>query len=398
MTDYGPVCGACRPHFVVPRPCAECAKPSKRLTRVSRLGLDVQVCPQCARRDFSTCSECRRHRLLSKSDDGRLLCKACLTLGTIACLSCESLMPAGRGKECEICYWRGVHLKRVKLDQAAFVSQRFAALFAEFGTWLERHAGPQRAALAVHRYLSFFTDIEKRWGDIPAYPLLLEHFGAEGLRRVRLPMKWLRECRQVTVDAAAREQDSESRRIRALVAAVPVGTVCAKTLLAYKMELEAKSAVGKSSIRSVRLALRPAVSLFQYSDLTGHTLPDQAALDRYLRDSPGQFAALGGFIRFLNRRHNLHLHAFVDKKRVIEGRRKKLEALLWTLTREADESREFLRNWISTSLMYFHNLPLSVARDIDTSMVRAESGGYFILFAKREYWIPRWESLTRTGA
>jgi hypothetical protein len=303
-------------------------------------------------------------------------------------------MPAGRGKECEACYWRGVHRRRVRLDQAAFASQRFVALFTEFGAWLESHAGAQRAALAVHRYLPFFTEIEKRWNDVPAYPLLLEHFGAEGLRRVRLPMRWLAESRQVTVDANVREEDSENRRICALVASVPAGTVCSVALSAYKGMLEVKLATGKSTMRSMRLALRPAVSLLLSADSSGHTLPDQAALDCYLRVAPGQLGALGGFIRYLNDRHALHLHAVADKKRVAEGRRQKLEASLMALAQAADGSREFLSKWISVGLAYFHGLPMSVARNTDASVTQSESGGYSVVIGKQEYWIPKWESLT----
>lgn len=241
MTEYGPVCSACRPHFISPKPCGECGKPSNRLSRVSRLGLQVQVCPACARSDFATCQACRRHRLLARAEDGRMLCKACLTIGTVSCPVCGGQMPAGRRNACEPCYWRRVHLRRVKLDQSAFESSRFAALFADFAAWLQCHAGGHRAALTVHRYLPFFTEIEKRWSEIPAYPDLLKYFGAEGLRRVRLPMKWLGESHQMTVDAVAREAVSEGRRVATIISTVPAGTVGAIALSAYKSKLQEKS-------------------------------------------------------------------------------------------------------------------------------------------------------------
>ncbi|WP_311945334.1 hypothetical protein [Halomonas piscis] len=57
--------------------------------------------------------------------------------------------------------------------------------------------GPQKAALKINHYLTFFLDLETTWQQVPNYPQLLHHFGAEGLRRVRLPMRWLHEAKGV---------------------------------------------------------------------------------------------------------------------------------------------------------------------------------------------------------
>lgn len=394
MTKYGPVCNACRPHFVVPKPCGECGKPSNRLSRVSRLGLKVQVCPLCARRDFATCQGCRRHRLLAKAEDGRMLCSACLSVGTVSCPACGELMPAGRGSKCEPCYWRGVHNKRVQLDQAAFASPRFAELFARFGAWLQGRAGGQRAALRIHRYLPFFVEIEQRWGEIPAYPILVEHFGAEGLRRVRLPMKWLIESHHINVCTVDREADSENRRVSALVASVPVGTVGANALAAYREKLQSKIKAGKLTIRSMRLALRPAASLLLAADASGHTLPDQITVDRLLRETPGQRSALSGFINFLNQKYALNLLAIVDEKFAATRRRRRLEATLISLAMTVDGSDSFLREWIGIGLVYFHGLPNTVSRLISNDAITTDADGYRVSIEGQEYWLPTPESVT----
>jgi hypothetical protein len=388
MTKYGPVCNSCRPYFVEPKPCGKCGKPSNRLSKVSRLGLKVQVCPSCATSDFSTCPGCKRYRLLAEAADGRILCKACITVGTLSCVDCGKLMPAGRVSRCESCYWHALHNKRVHIDQAAFVTPRFAALFAGFGAWLQMRVGGQRAALRIHRYLPFFIEIEQRWREIPTYPDLLAHFGAEGLRRVRLPMAWLAETQCLEVNPTACEAEAEKRRIRVLIDSVPVGTAGALVLTAYRNQLQARVDAGKSTSRSMRLALRPAVSLLIAADASGHTLPDQMSLDHLLREPPGQLASLGGFIRFLNQRYSLGLQAVVDERLVATRRRKSLEAKLLALAQCADGSDSFLRKWVGAGLAYFHGLPGMCGRGRSVRDIQTDQDGYSVFLNGQRYWLP----------
>lgn len=397
MTKYGPVCNACRPHFVVPKPCGECGKPSNRLSRVSRLELRVQVCPLCARRDFATCQGCRRHRLLAKAEDGRMLCKVCNSVGTVNCPDCGELMPAGRRNRCESCYWHAVHNKRVQLDQAALATSRCAELFAEFGAWLQGRVGGQRAALRIHRYLPFFIDIDQRWGEIPTYTALLAHCGAEGLRRFRLPMKWLAESHRMKVNTIEREADSEYRRISALLALMPAGTVGASALAAYQDRQQTKVEAGTLTIRSMRLALRPAASLLLAADASGHALPDQVSVDHFLRKAPGQLTALGGFIRFLNRHYALDLLAAADEQAAAARRRKNLEVKLIALAQSGDRSGCFLRKWVSIGLAYFHGLPSKLTRWIPSDAITIDADGYRVSINGQEYWLPRPDSVTRTA-
>lgn len=396
MTRYGPVCNACRPHFVDPKPCGECGKPSNRLSRVSRLGLDVQVCPICARRDFATCQSCRRHRLLAETRDGRLLCSPCISIGAVSCRDCGVQMPAGRGIRCESCYWRGLHSKRVQLDQAAFATPQFASLFAEYAAWLQGRIGWQRAALRIHRYLPFFIEIEQRWRDVPSYSVLLAHFGAEGLRHVRLPMTWFTETQCMEVNAVAREADSENRRIRALLGTMPVGTVGALVLTAYRDRLQAKVDAGKSSIRSMRLALRPAASLLIVSDSSGNTLPDQASVDRLLRKAPGQLAALSGFIRYLNKHYALGLVPVADEQEAALRRRRGLEVKLLAMARSSNGDDRFRREWIGIGLKYFHGLPAMLSRQVREDAVVIDSDGYRVSINGQEYWLPTPEHIVGT--
>ena len=299
-------------------------------------------------------------------------------------------MPAGRGKLCEACYWQNSLRKRLVIDQEAFAVPEMQKEFAEFGEWLLAEVGGKKAALTLHRYLSFFVEIEKCWKSIPCYSDLLAHFSAEGLRRVRLPMRWMKEAKGVVPDSKAREEDSDRRRIAALLTSAPVGTQAAKTLIAYQDMLMKRVSGGKSTLRSVRLALRPATSLLLGTDKGGARLPDQAALNRYLLAAPGQKAAITGFINFLNEKHNLAVVLTVNEKQVGEVRRRKLEAELMALVREGGEGEDFRRRWLSVALAYFHGLPKKIGRIVQSEQISAhEDRSLTIVLSEKSYWIPR---------
>lgn len=396
ITPYGPVCSSCAPHFNEPKPCPLCGKLSRRLTRVKRLNINVPVCPKCASHDYGTCPACGRYRLLLESTDGRHLCKKCLENGEILCPSCGKLMSAGKGNMCNECYWQKTLRKRLKMDVAGFAVPGMAIAFSEFGEWLLQEAGSHKAALTIHRYLPFFMEIEKQWKSIPVYSDLLARFGAEGLRRVRLPMRWLAKAYGVVPNNAAKEEDSDRRRIEAIMVTVPAGTLAANALDSYKNLLIGRVMGRKMNLRSARLSLRPAASLLITADNTGEILPTQGALDKYLRKAPGQKAAVTGFINHLNKAYRLDLVAPVDKKRSAEIHRKRLESELVALLSEINDSDEFRRKWISTALAYFHQLSKRVCQKISYENITVhEDHGFTIALSDRSYWVPRWDMLVQ---
>lgn len=300
-------------------------------------------------------------------------------------------MPAGRGNACDACYWKATFAKRLRLDEAALSSQRFSSLFHSFGIWLVQQVPPQKAALTIHGYLPFFCELEEHWRAIPSYPELLRHFTAEGLRRVRLPMRWLAETGQVTVSDEEREDASDVRRIDTMIASIPLGSVASTALAAYRAELQEKVTAGRTSVRSLRLALRPALSLLQCTDTYGRLLPGQSTLDRYLLNAPGQKAAVTGFISFLNRRYGSALVARLDLQQHRSLQQRKLEAELASLFASCERDGEFLTRWITVSLQYFHGLPRSVGRRLAAGAVTVDTHGFAVDWNGASHWVPHWD-------
>ncbi|PKN16982.1 MAG: hypothetical protein CVU71_18060 [Deltaproteobacteria bacterium HGW-Deltaproteobacteria-6] len=301
-------------------------------------------------------------------------------------------MPAGRGNICNECYWQNTLRKRIKMDMAGFAVPVMAKAFNEFGEWLLKEVGSQKAALTIHRYLPFFMEIEKRWKSIPAYSDLLAVFGAEGLRRVKLPMRWFKEAYCILPDAVAKGEDSDKRRIDAIMASIPGNTLAACALGNYRSILINRIKSKKTKLRSVRLALRPAASLLIATDDTGAKLPTQKAFDQYLRKSPGQKAAVTGFINHLNRSYGLSLVIKIEKKQVAKMQQKRLEKELIELLREVNDSDEFRRKWLSVALTYFHQLPRNAGAKLkDDHISIQENGGFVVVWKDQQYFIPHWD-------
>ena len=394
MTAYGPACGACAHYFNAPEPCEACGTPSTRLARNRRLGHDLRLCPRCVRADHGTCEACRRHRLLQGCpDDGRRLCAPCRDQGEVPCPQCGRAMPAGCRRQCWDCYWSTVVEQRIRIDCAAFSSTVMSGRFEGFGRWLARTRGNHKAAGSIHQYLAFFLEVERGWGDIPDYPTLLAHFGAHGLRRSLLPIRWMEQSGAVTVDAAAREADSDRRRIARALDRFAQDTPAGTLLASYHDAMMGRHQRGEITLRSIRLALSPAASLLEAAQETGYMPPDQKALDALLRRAPGQRAALSGFVNHLRNDHGVEIalprgDALASRR----NRRRLLEREVLALMREGGSGEAFERRWICAALAYFHDLPRRAGRGVAMQDVQPDGNGMRVLINERSYWIPRPET------
>lgn len=386
ITEYGPVCNACSAYFREHRACDGCGKLSQRLSRVARLGGDRLLCPTCARSDHEICQACGRYRLLAKSNDGRKLCSKCIELGDVPCLNCGKMMPAGAGTICTDCYYTSLLQKRAGLNCAAFVTAGMKQIFQDFSGWLGGEVGTEKAATTLNRYVAFFLEIEREWSDVqPEYAVLLKHFGPLKLRRCELPMRYVQSKGLVTVDEAAKQDEAERRRIVAIIGAQSKCTV----MMAFHTYLNKRLESGKTSLRSIRMALTPAAKLMQMVRQGGREKPTQKDLTAYLQKSPGQRAAISTFVGFLTKKYGLNLFLPPKDGRAAKKKKLLLEAELGQLLKGGGRGVLFQRKLIGTALAYFHGLPKKVVNSVPLAeLKRAGGGGVEVAVKGRVYWLP----------
>lgn len=165
----------------------------------------------------------------------------------------------------------------------------------------------------------------------------------------------------------------------------------------YYIALSKKAAAGKTTIRSIRLALRPAVSFLKRVVDDGETIPTQLTLNRYLAESPGQKAAITGFINYINSNFALNLDVKVDEARAREYRRKLVEKEIATLLTQTSLNEKQQKKWTKLSLEYFHGLPKAIAQRISMrEIVVSVDGECTVTIDGAHYWVPGLNSASKS--
>ena len=396
ITEYGPVCTPCARYFGDLKPCEQCEKPSRSLTRVARFSHSLKVCLKCSRADFATCNSCFRYRLLTRSTDGHNQCKACATGGEIACPICTELMPAGLKSKCRKCSFSQTFERKVQISRNAFANPIFSDAFFDFASWYRDRVGIEKSAVYITQYVSFFLELEALSPVIPIYEQLLSKFGDAQLRRSLLVMKWMRERHGVKKKVAMAKIDSELRTIESLVASAPETSLARTALGRYRDFLMVKEKAGKTSIRSVRLAITPAAALVRRTISNHGSLPSQNDLDSFLTKVPGQRAAVTGFANFLNRAFGLELLVPEKSQTPAVGWKKPAEKILVDLLNEVPRKGDFRKRWITASLKYFHSIAkTTAAAAIELKNEAADGTVFSVRIGERIYSIPEPQQIVR---
>lgn len=301
-------------------------------------------------------------------------------------------MPAGYGKICKNCYLRNLLAKRVAMDRASFTDGKTAQLFEEFASWLLVESGAHKAATSIHRFQQFFSEIERLWGGVPDYTVLLKHYGTLGLRRRELPMRFLERTGRVEIDPTARNDQAILQQIEVLLNTLSAESRASSLLIEYHRHLEKRLAEGEISMKSIRLALTPAVALFKDAQLDEGRSLSQHNLDRYLERVPGQRAAISGFIGFL-RKHNkleLTLPPKPDNAKAKQRFKRGLELQLVTLLTTGGSGVIYAQKLIGTALAYFHGLKKVAIKNAQRIRVEVSTdrNGVTVYIDELACWLP----------
>lgn len=296
-------------------------------------------------------------------------------------------MPAGRGNKCEACYWKALLKKRLVVSLEAFESRIHRETFERFGRWLELRLGTKKAALTLNKHLPFLKEIQDSFDNIPEYRELAERFSVAGLRKHLLVVNFFEEAYRKSVSSKEKSEMLEKERIERLLS-IELAKEIREALDGYKSFLDKKLYSGKTSLRSIRLALIPAVRLLERA--SSKRLPRNEDLTSYLKDVPGQKAAISGFINYLNREKGLSLSLEKREKRGKPGARKELEKkVLRFLCKETlnKPQKEALK---TLAVQYFHGVDALQAKAVARKGVlkRHESRGCSVFYMRRNYWLP----------
>lgn len=356
------------------------------------MGIDVQVCPSCQQSDHGVCRLCHRSRLLLIDEFGRNVCRRCHEGGIKNCSDCSAPTPAGRGGQCESCYWSGLLAKRIAIGCEVFSSTHDSVWFRQFADWLSKRIGVHKAAITINRYISFFVDLAAMGEQMRDVDALLTRFTTLGLRRQQLPMQFLEAAGYVVVSRQEKESASDRRRIEKLVVQFSEGANATLRLLleGYLDLLQAKLSAEKISLRSVRLAMTPAAAFLSMASKHQCAFPSQAVLQNYLGCFPGQRATLSGFVRYLREEQGIELHLPSKLKLSRSEERKDVGVRLARWLIEMGAARTLDRRALELALMYFHGIRQRQVREMVTrsTVALSSQGDWVMIYCGRSYWIP----------
>lgn len=117
-------------------------------------------------------------------------------------------------------------------------------------------------------------------------------------------------------------------------------------------------------------------------------LPNQSVLLRNLHRTPGQRAAVTGFVNFLNQECELDLLLPKAKKGARSEQRRRLETEMLDLMREGGEHSGVDRRWLSVGLAYFHGLPRKAGLEVLDKDVELQADGIVVEWGAKKFWLP----------
>ena len=300
------------------------------------------------------------------------------------------MIAAGCGDLCDDCYWRGNLGKKYNQNINLFESSFLKKQYGNYTHWLANQVGAKKAALYLNKHTHFFIRSEILWVDsLPDVDQLLRLLRTSGLRKFELVMQWLDEIHDIRVISANKKDSSESDQSRTLIESLPQPSLAFDIVSAYKQKLDEKMRQGKTSTRSVRLAIKPAVALMLSIDQKEQLLPDLKLIKAYLAEYSGQAAALTGFINFLNDQYDTDIDYISIKKSsfIKEVSKKKLEQELLQMM-SLDQEIDVVA-WVKKGLQFFHNIGYQNTLKIQKEMIIQESDGFNVLFNGKTYWLPK---------
>lgn len=315
ISRYGAVCSSCARYFREEIECSECGKMTR--DRYRSPVTNESVCLQCYRRyTFATCQNCRRYRKVHNQE--KQLCKKCDEQLLSTCPKCKGEMPSGYGNVCPDCARRSLLFNMIRLNGHILRNKAVKTAYKKFIFWYMRKCG---ISVALHKgsdFMRFFIDCDEIWQQIPDYAELVTHFKPNGLRANLTALRWLLDTNQIIVDEALKDDLAELERIQVLFNKLKKSVPC---IASYYQKLQRRCDEGKTSLKSVRLALQPAIDLISTNEVTNYPTQDQ--LNQYLVKKSGQTAAITGFINHLKSEYHRELE--IDRKLIQQIKTKQLK-------------------------------------------------------------------------
>lgn len=391
IVEYGPVCASCSKYYREKRQCMVCYKYSREVFNREIDGSVKPACTSCYNKTLPSCSRCQRKKIPHTfSLDRKPVCEKCSGEDRV-CKGCGEAFPAGRGRICQECSSRN-GLKEKVLSSREELSTVYGDHFAGFASWLCEKRGAPFASNRILSYLPWFKELdglEKELGRAPTYADIVSAFSVAKTRQYLLVTRYFDDKGIIPVDKEAQKIHADLDMIGRYLSVFKKQSEYHRMILSYYEFLEEKHDAGKMSIRSMRLALTPAVRFLQYCGYGKEEKPSQRLLESYLWCFYGQKNAISAFILFLNREFDGSFSLRTIHRPVLErpkSSQKYLEQRFISLLRRKDVADEKgHETLLRVAIGYLHGV--NVPRYVKLGFCNIKKGkdGYYVRLAGKAF-------------
>ncbi|MGZ3766373.1 MAG: hypothetical protein ACXVA2_17010 [Mucilaginibacter sp.] len=260
---------------------------------------------------------------------------------------------------------------------------------------MESTRSTQFAAENINVYFLYFVSLDQLANSLnrlPTYEEIVEQFTVAETRKNLLVTMFLDQKGIVCVDQAIKDEYSNIDSIERYLNAFEEGSFLKTALHGYYDALLKKLDKNKTTIRSIRLALTPAVKLLRWCAHYELKKPTNDLLHGFLWVTPGQKAAVTGFVGFLNRQYGLGLEfpgkQDMELKRPAESRMQ-LKQRFVTLLRDPRSTQMHRDSLVVSALNYLHGVAVPKYAWISINLAKKnKEGDSYIRLANQAFYLP----------
>jgi len=396
ITEFGPVCKSCAKYFTKKKKCSQCNQYNINVSNRKLLDGNIKLlCQKCYAITLPICSKCSyRRKPYCYTLDKKAICHICALEISRNCTLCGKSFTAGKGNICPECHYEHSLINKTNFIANA-LSKYTKKIFYDFSTWLSIRRGLLFASTHIQNYQAYFLAIDnlcEKLERIPTYKEIVEKFSVAKTRSNLLVTLFLNEKKIVLVDKKIQEEYANIDMINRYLESFKKETYHYRVIKEYYHKLYNKLENKRTTIRSIRLALTPAVKFLNYCENFTEFKPNMTMLNAYLWYYSGQKAAITGFINFLKKDFKLNLSIHKTDKIIFKNpnmSKEQLKQRLINLLRFDRRLKNNSKNLLKIAIGYLHGVDVPDNVFIDIKDIKIDSHkNYFIHMAGYNFYIP----------
>ena len=393
--ENGTVCKSCAKYFQTYKNCSECGD-NIYATSCRTLPDNTKqlLCDKCYSKHLDVCHICGyRRKAFVFTLEKKSICKFCATEVTRKCTKCNQEFPAGQGRICPTC-----HYTKTLNQKVTFIANSLTHLsksFINFSKWLLNRRGLLFTTTHIQNYQLYFYQIDELYEELqnmPSYEVLLNRFRFATNKKCLLVHTFLNNSNLITIDKSITTKYANFNLIEKQLAVFEKGTIQHKIIQDYYGHLHNKLSGGYLQLRSIRLALTPAIKFLQYCKNFKDSIPSMYILEGYLWLYIGQRASITEFINFLAKQYSYDLQITKVTRAVLSRPNVSHQILKWRvvkLLQNPNMMHKKLQYFYTAVFGYFHwiSIPPNVFISHE-SIHKSLNEDYYIQMCGKKFYLP----------